>query len=91
MFEKLWERVDRLGPPEPSELLGKSSVRVWAMFRGTCVSRIWENSWRNSGGREGKNLVTSVSRLGSLGIEGILGLMPFSLKNALMLPKHSEV
>lgn len=40
MFEKLWERPDRLGPTEPSELLGKSSVRVWAIFRGTCVSRI---------------------------------------------------
>lgn len=35
MFEKLWDRPDKLGVTEPSELLGKSSVRVWAMFRGT--------------------------------------------------------
>lgn len=92
MSEKLWERLDRLGPTDPSELLGNNSVRVWAIFRGTCVSRIWENSWRNSGGREGRYLVTSESWVGSLGMEGILGVeMPFSLKNALMLPKHSEV
>lgn len=40
----------------------------------------------------GKYLVTSESWVGSLGMEGILGGgMPFSLKNALMLPKHSEV
>ena len=95
MFEKLWEildRLDRLGPTEPSELLGKSSVRVWAMFRGTRVSRIWENSWRSSGGKVGRYFVTSESWVGSLGMEGILGEeMPFSLKNALMLPRHSEV
>lgn len=30
--------------------------------------------------------------MGGLGIEGIFGKeMPFSLKKALMLPKHSEV
>lgn len=92
MFEKLWERLDRLGPTEPSELLGKNSVRVWAIFLGTCVSLIWENSWRNSGGRVGKYLVTSENWVGSLGMEGIFGgEMPFSLKNALILPRHSEV
>lgn len=92
MFENLWERLVRLGPTEPSEFLGNNSVRVWAISRGTCVSRIWENSWRSSGAREGKYLVMSESWVGSLGMEGILGLeMPFSLKNALMLPRHSEV
>jgi len=56
------------------------------------VSLIWENSWRNSGGKEGKFFVMSESWVGSLGMGGILGgEMPFSLKNALMLPKHSEV
>lgn len=54
MLEMPWEILDRSGPTEPSEFLGKSSVRVWAIFRGTWVSRIWESSWRNSGGREGK-------------------------------------
>lgn len=92
MFDKLCERVVRLGLTEPPELLGNNSVRVWAIFRGTCVSRICESSWRNSGGRDGKYLVTSESCVGSLGIEGTLGReMPFSLKNALMLPRHSEV
>lgn len=92
MFEKLSERPDKLGVTEPSELLGKSSVRVWAMFRGTWVSRMEESSWRSSGGREGRRLETSESWVGSVGMEGSLGReMPFSLKNALMLPKHSEV
>lgn len=92
MFEKFCEILERLGPTEPSELLGNNSVRVWAIFRGTCVSLIWESSWRSSGGRVGKYLVTSENWVGSLGMGGILGEeMPFSLKNALMLPKHSEV
>lgn len=92
MVERLWERPDRLGLTEPSELLGKNSVRVWAMFRGTRVSRIWDSSWRNSGGKVGKYLETSGSWEGIFGMEGNLGVeMPFSLKNALMLPKHSEV
>lgn len=91
-FERLWEIPDRLGPTETSELWGKSSVKVWAIFRGTCVSLIWESSWRISGGRVGKYLVKSESRVGSLGTEGIWGgVMPFSLKNALMLSRHSEV
>lgn len=56
------------------------------------MSLIWDNSCCNSGGREGINLVMSESWVGNLGIEGILGgEMPFSLKNALMLPRHSEV
>lgn len=92
MFEKLWERLDKLGPTVPSEVVGKNSVRVSTIFRGTCVSRIWESSWRSSGGKEGRYLVISESWVGSLGMEGNLGReMPFSLKNALMLPRHSEV
>lgn len=56
------------------------------------MSLIWESSWRSSGGRVGRNLVTSEKLVGSLGMEGNLGEeMPFSLKNALMLPRHSEV
>lgn len=36
--------------------------------------------------------MTSESWVGNLGMEGNLGgEMPFSLKKALMLPKHSEV
>lgn len=92
MSEKLWDRLDRLGPAEPSEFLGNSSVRVAAMSRGTCVSLIWDSSWRNSGGKLGKYLVTSDSWVGSLGMGGNFGgEMPFSLKKALILPRHSEV
>ena len=81
MLEKLWARLDRVESPEPSELLGNHSVRVCEMFRGICVSLIWENSWRNSGGRVGRYGVTSGSWVGSLGMEGIFGgEMPFSLK-----------
>lgn len=51
-----------------------------------------ESSWRSSGGREGRSLETSESWVGSAGMEGSLGReMPFSLKKALMLPKHSDV
>lgn len=92
MLAQLWYRPDRVGPAEPSGLLGRSSAKVWPMFLGTCVSLIWENSWRSSGGMEGKYLVTSDSWVGSVGMEGNVGReMPFSLKNALMLPRHSEV
>lgn len=56
------------------------------------MSRIWESSCLSSGGREGRNLVMSGSWVGSVGMDDILGAeMPFSLKKALMLPKHSEV
>lgn len=40
----------------------------------------------------GKYWLKSENRVGSLGMEGNLGWeMPFSLKNASMLPRHSEV
>lgn len=91
-FVSLWERLGRAAPTEIPEVWGKSSVRVWVILRGTCVSLICESSWRISGGRVGKYLVKSESWVGSLGMEGIWGgVMPFSLKNALMLSRHSEV
>lgn len=93
MLDRVCVRPEKLGPSEPSEVLGRSSLREWAIFLGIWVSLIRENSWRSSGGREGKYFVTSESCVGQehLGMEESLGReMPFSLKKALMLPKHSE-